>query len=57
MSNCENCANYVFDDENECYCCDACLDEDEMAHFLTKQTQHCPYFNFYNEYDIVKKQN
>lgn len=54
---CENCANFVYDDEYDCYCCDAALDEDEMARFITKTTKECPYFNFYDEYSIVRKQN
>lgn len=54
---CENCSNYIFDEENDCYCCDARLDEDDMMHFLTRQTDSCPYFSFYDEYSIVRKQN
>lgn len=56
-SNCENCANYIYDDENECYCCDAALDEDEMSRFMTYRVFNCPYFRFYDEYGIVRKQN
>lgn len=54
---CENCVNYVYDDEEDCFGCDARLDEDEMMHFLTRQTNNCPYFRFYDEYSIVRKQN
>lgn len=54
---CENCVNYVYDEENDCYSCDARLDEDEMMHFLYRQTDSCPYFRFYDEYSIVRKQN
>jgi hypothetical protein len=58
MSNmCENCGNYVFDDEMDCYVCEANLDEDDMRHFLTANTKNCPYFTFYDEYGIVRKQN
>lgn len=56
-SNCENCVNYVYDDENDCYCCDAILDEDEMFRFLSKETSTCPHFSFYDEYSIVRRQN
>jgi hypothetical protein len=56
-SNCENCANYVYDDYDDFYTCEAQLDEDEMGRFLTHQTKDCPYFSFYDEYSIVKKQN
>ena len=54
---CENCSNYVYDDELESYCCDAMLDEDEMYHFLKGDNKSCPYFHFYDEYSIVRKQN
>lgn len=56
-SSCENCANYIFDDRTETYYCDMNLDEDEMARFLTSSTYNCPYFDFYDEYSIVRKQN
>ena len=57
QSCCETCSNYVFDEESECYCCDMQLDEDEMHRFLTHQTFNCPYYDFYDEYKIVRKQN
>lgn len=56
-SSCENCSNFVYDSEDDCYYCEAELDEDEMSRFLTKQTRECPYFSFYDEYGIVRKQN
>ncbi|MBE6728168.1 MAG: hypothetical protein E7562_05950 [Ruminococcaceae bacterium] len=56
-SNCESCANYVYDEEYDCYCCDCNLDEDEMMRFLTGGTANCPYYSFYDEYKIVRKQN
>ena len=56
-SNCENCSNYIYDDEDDCYYCNVNLDEDEMQRFLTSPKFECPYFNFYDEYSIVRKQN
>ena len=56
-SNCETCANYFYDDEWDCYYCDISLDEDEMVRFMTGNTVSCPYYNFYDEYKIVQKQN
>ncbi len=56
-TNCENCANYIYDSEYDCYCCDVDLDEDEMMRFLSQQNFECPYFNFYDEYKMVQKQN
>ena len=54
---CETCANYVYDEESDCYYCDMQLDEDEMCRFLTESTYNCPYYDFYDEYKIVRKQN
>lgn len=56
-TNCENCANYLFDDESGTYFCDRDLDEDEMFKFLSARSFNCPYFDFYDEYKIVRKQN
>ena len=57
MSMCEECSNYVFDDEDECYYCDVDLDEDEMMRFLTQSDFNCPYYQSGDEYEIVRKQN
>ena len=54
---CESCANYVYDHESDIMYCDMELDEDEMQRFLTSQTYTCPYYDFYDEYKIVRKQN
>lgn len=55
-SNCENCINYIYDEEFECYTCQMNLDEDEMMRFLSKAADDCPYFRFDDEYKTVKKQ-
>ena len=54
---CENCANYVYDDEYDCYCCQADLDEDDVQRLFVSGNRECPYFNFYDEYSVVRKQN
>lgn len=54
--NCESCLNYCYDEDYECYVCDMELDEDEMVHFLQGTFHHCPYFQYNDEYKIVKKQ-
>ena len=36
---CENCRNYVYDDESDCMICEMDLDEDEMRLFLTVQVR------------------
>ena len=57
MTNCDCCVNYVYDDEYDCYTCLVNLDEDEMQRFLQGKTYNCPYYDFYDEYGIVRKQN
>ncbi len=56
-SQCELCANFVYDDDTESYVCDVNLDEDEMAGFLSHTRRECPFFRFGDEYSIVRKQN
>ena len=54
---CENCAYYMYDEEMEEYYCDVNLDEDEMARFLSGTTNGCHYFDPYDEYKTVRRQN
>ncbi|MBQ4109840.1 MAG: hypothetical protein IJC74_03035 [Clostridia bacterium] len=56
QTDCETCANYVYDEEFEDYGCQLYLDEDEMNRFLSFPKAVCPYYKFGDEYDIVKKQ-
>ena len=57
MTQCENCANFYYDEELQEYCCDINLDEDEMMRFLSSPNYRCPYFRLDDEYGVVKKQN
>ena len=56
QTNCESCANYVYDEESDCYCCEVDLDEDEMYRFLSDTFYQCPYYQLDDEYRIVRKQ-
>lgn len=56
-SRCDFCAYYDYDEESDQYYCEINLDEDEMQNFLSYSTWNCPYFNPYDEYKIVRKQN
>ncbi len=53
---CEECNNYMYDDEEECYICEMDLDEDDMVRFLTGNNANCPYYQSNNEYEVVKHQ-
>ena len=54
---CDSCAYYLYDEQRDEYYCDIDLDEDEMARFLSGRNESCPYFDPYDEYKTVKKQN
>ena len=55
-TNCECCGNYAYNEEYECYECMVSLDEDEMGRFMTNTFDQCPYFQYGDEYRIVRKQ-
>ena len=52
-SNCEHCANYVYDEEYDCYICQVNLDEDEFVKFMQNTFDNCHYFKFYDEYKML----
>ena len=54
---CDNCAHYDYNEEYECYECLVNLDEDELYRFMQGGQTACPYFNPYDEYKVVRKQN
>ena len=55
-TNCDSCANYVYDEAYECYCCLVNLDEDEMYRFLSGSQWECPYYSHDDEYAVVRHQ-
>lgn len=56
-SACESCVYYDYNEEDDQFECRVDLDEDEFLSFLTRKTQNCPYYKFYDEYKSVQKQN
>ena len=54
--NCEYCANYVYDEDDESYYCDVNLDEDEYYRFMNSNYKECPYFRNGDEYMVVRHQ-
>ena len=51
------CAYYIYDEDYDAYVCSINLDEDEYINFLSGSNDNCPYFNLYDEYKMVRKQN
>lgn len=56
VGNCESCEFYDYDEYTDSYVCCQQLDQDEMGNFLSKNTAHCPFYRFYDEYKSVHKQ-
>ena len=56
QGNCEQCNNYVYDEDYECYTCEMDLDEDEMLKFLSSTFEACPYYRSGDEYSVVRHQ-
>ncbi len=54
---CDNCSHWDYDDECDEYYCTADLDEDEICRFYECGATQCPYYDPYDEYGIVRKQN
>ncbi|HIT58352.1 MAG TPA: hypothetical protein IAC39_01315 [Candidatus Faeciplasma pullistercoris] len=57
LTNCETCSHYVYDEDYDQYTCEIDLDEDEMARFLSGAEFDCSYYQLYDEYGIVRRQN
>ena len=55
-ANCEECVYYDYDEELAAYVCEADLDEDEMRLFIQGSFHSCPYFQYGDEYRIVRHQ-
>lgn len=55
-TSCDSCNNYIYDEEFEEYVCEVDMDEDEMGQFLTSSFYQCPYYQFNDEYKVVRKQ-
>lgn len=56
VSNCDECVNYVYDEDYDCYTCLVNLDEDEMYRFLQGTNYDCPYYDKDDEYFLAGRQ-
>lgn len=54
---CDTCSFYVYDEDYEDYMCQVNMDEDDVVRLMTDQKYTCPYYQYDNEYLIVRKQN
>ena len=56
-SNCDYCVHYEYDEDTGEMVCAVNLDEDEFEHYLSGSFRECPYYQPYDEYKSVQKQN
>lgn len=59
MSECDSCAFYSYDEEDEEWYCTADVDEDDMAMMMQEEAHHgqrCPYWQNGDEYAVVRHQ-
>jgi len=54
--NCDTCAFYAWDDDEEDYVCEVNMDEDDMYRLTTGQYKECPYYRNGDEYAVVRHQ-
>lgn len=57
MCDCENCSQYMYDEEYDAYICQAYFDEDELAYLMQHSRAVCPYWHSNDEYRTVRRQN
>ena len=55
-SNCDMCAHYVYDEEDDFYECLVNMDEDDFARFIARGYDNSPYFQLDDEYKVVRHQ-
>ncbi len=53
---CDTCANYVYDEDWECYTCMVNMDEDDYYRLMSGKRSECPYYQDNDEYKVVRHQ-
>ena len=54
--NCEECAYYVYDEDDDAYYCSVDMDEDDYGRIMAGSYASCPYYRNGDEYAIVRHQ-
>lgn len=53
---CEDCNNYVYDEDEEAYICVQDMDEDDFYKAMSSKFRDCPYYRSGDEYKVVRHQ-
>lgn len=56
MTDCNECANFYYDEDYEEYVCMVNMDEDDYGRLMSDARFACPYFQNGDEYRVVRKQ-
>ena len=56
MADCETCAYFEYDDEDEEYYCSVDMDEDDYAALAGRGYRECPFWRNGDEYAVVRHQ-
>ena len=54
--NCEDCAFFEYDEDDEAWYCSVDMDEDDYARFVTGGYRECPFYRSGDEYAVVRHQ-
>lgn len=57
MMDCDMCSNFSYDEDLDEWCCEADMDEDDMAMLWNHPHAHCPFWHSADEYRTVKHQS
>lgn len=53
---CDTCAYYMYDEDDEEFFCTVDMDEDEYARLLESSSKACPFWRNGDEYEVVRHQ-
>lgn len=53
---CEDCVFFDYDEETDCDCCTADMDEDDLERFLRSDVGACPFYRRGDEYRSARRQ-
>lgn len=53
---CDTCAYYAYDEEEDEYCCTVSMDEDDAWRLTGHRYESCPYWKDGDEYSVVRHQ-
>ncbi len=56
-ADCENCQYFDYDEEFDEEICTISMDEDDALRIMEQGARVCPYYRYYDEYTMVRKQN